>query len=61
MTTKESWIIIRRATGEAVFETTNPNTIELVDHNKACVMTAQSWNRAVRLSMELTAAASKGK
>lgn len=59
--TKESWIIIRRATGEVAFETCNPNTVELVDHSKACVMPALVWLQAVnRASVMAEEAKSNG-
>lgn len=59
MQSKESWIVIRRSTGEAVFETTSPNTVELVDHSKACVMTAFSWHAAEVRAVVMTEEASR--
>lgn len=56
---KESWTTIRRSTGEAAFETFNPNTVELVGHSKACVMTALAWLQALNRAIVMTEEASR--
>lgn len=51
---RQSWIIVRRVTGEAAFETFNPKVLANVDPAKAYVMTAHDWlcalNRAIAMN-----------
>lgn len=49
-----SWVVIRKSTGETAFETTSRKTVELVNFDKAVVMLTADWlcalNRAIAMN-----------